>query len=94
MPISNVHHTLSNTVSKKICESDNMPHDVILHNSSKSSNNFIYVGGGSATAGTATGIHIDNGETLYFTLQPNDEPWARSDPNGLVVHVMDIRKED
>lgn len=71
-----------------------MPHDVILHNQTKSSNEYIWVAGGSAEAGTASGLQIDPGETIYMTLPPNDELWARSTPNGLVVDVMDIRKED
>lgn len=94
MPIINRHVTCSNTVSKQIVGADNMPHDVILHNQTKSSNEYIWVAGGSATAGTAHGLQIDPGDTIYMTLQPNDELWARSTPNGLIVDVIDIRKED
>ena len=31
---------------------------------------------------------------IYLDLGVNDEVWATSDPDGLVVQVMDIRKED
>ena len=94
MTIMNRQVTLSNTVAKQIAGADNMPHDVILHNSSKSSNNYIWIAGGSATAGTATGMHIDDSATIYLTLQPDDELWATSTPSGLIVHVIDIRKND
>lgn len=94
MPISNAHFTLSNVTATQIVGADNMPHDVILHNQTKSSNEYIWIGGSSASAGTADGIQIDPGDTIYLTLQPNDELFAISTPNGLVVDVMDIRKED
>jgi hypothetical protein len=71
-----------------------MPHYVVLHNATKSSNEYIYIAGGSATAGTADGLHIDPGQTIYLELGPNDEVWATSDPDGLEVQVMDIRKAD
>jgi len=94
MAIMNRQVTLSDTVATQIVGADNMPHDVILHNSSKSSNNYIWVAGGSATAGTATAMHIDDSDTIYMTLQPDDELWAISTPTGLIVHVTDIRKND
>lgn len=94
MPITSSHFTLSNTVSTQIVPPDNMQHDVILHNQTKSSNEYIWVGASSATAGTADGIQIDPGQNIYITLPPNDELWARSTPNGLVVDVMDIRQAD
>ena len=94
MAIMNRQVTLSNTVATQIVGADNMPHDVILHNSSKSSNNYIWVAGGSAAAGTGTAMHIDDADTIYMTLQPDDELWAISTPSGLIVHVTDIRKND
>ena len=94
MPITNKHFTLSNTTSTQIVPPDNMQHQVILHNQTKSSNEYIWVGGSAATAGTADGMHIDPGDTLYITVPPEDELWARSTPNGLVVDVMDIRQAD
>jgi len=93
MPIRNALYTLSNTTPTQIVGADNMPHDVILHNMTKSSNEYIFIAGSSATAGTAS-IHMDPGQTLYMTLQPDDELWAVSDPNGLEVGVLDIRKAD
>ena len=94
MAIMNRQVTLSDTVAKQIVGADNMPHDVILHNSSKSSNNYIWIAGSSATAGTGTAMHIDDSDTIYLNLQPDDELWAISTPSGLIVHVTDIRKND
>ena len=93
MPIRNALITLSDTTPTQIVGADNMPHDIILHNMTKSSNNYIFIAGSSATAGTAS-IHIDPGQTLYMTIEPNDEIWAVSDPDGLEVGVLDIRKND
>lgn len=93
MPIENSAVVLSAT-PQIIVGHDNMTHYVVLHNANKSSNHYIYVGGGSATAGTATGFHIDPAQTLYLELQPEDVIWASSDPEGLIVQVIDIRKKD
>lgn len=84
----------SNTVAKRIVGADNMPHRAVLHNATKSSNEYIWVSGGSATAGTASGMHIDPGQTIYIDLAPNDELWATSTPNGLRVQVIDMRRND
>jgi len=94
MAIINRQVTCSDTTPVQLVGADNMPHDVIIHNASKSSNNYIWIAGSSATAGTATGMHIDDAQTVYMTLQPDDEIWAVSTPSGLIAHVMDIRKND
>jgi len=39
-------------------------------------------------------MHIDPGQTIYVTLRPGDELWGLSDPNGLNVGVLDVRKND
>lgn len=83
---------LGGTVATEIVGNDNMPHDVILHNMTKSSNEYIYYGGSAVS--TTNAPHIDPGETLSLTLQPEDRLFAISDPGGLVVGVIDIRKND
>jgi hypothetical protein len=80
------------TAATEIVGHDNMPHDVILHNMTKSSNNYIFFG--DANVSTTNSPHIDPGETIQFTLGPEDRLYAVSDPAGLVVGVMDIRKND
>jgi hypothetical protein len=94
MPITSQHFTLSDVSATQIVPPDNMQHQAIMHNQTKSSNQYIWVGGSSTTAGTADGIHIDPGDTLYVTLPPGDELWASSTPSGLVVNVMDVRQAD
>ena len=80
------------TAATEIVGHDNMPHEVILHNMTKSSNQYIYFGGSAVS--TTNAPHIDPGETIQFTLGPEDRLFAVSDPAGLVVGVMDIRKLD
>jgi len=94
MPIINRQVTCSNTTPKQLVGSDNMPHDVIIHNATKSSNEYIWIAGSSATAGTGTAMHIDNAQTVYMTLRPGDEIWAISTPDGLIAQVTDIRRND
>jgi hypothetical protein len=91
MPLVHRQVTLG-TAAVEIVGHDNMPHDVILHNMTKSSNQFIFYGG--ADVSTTNAPHIDPGETIQFTLRPGDRLFAVSDPAGLVVGVMDIRKND
>lgn len=87
--------TLSDTVAQRIVGSDNMPHRAILHNATKSSNEYVYIAGSSAAAfATALGMHIDPGQTIYVDLAPNDELWATSDPDELIVQVLDMRRND
>jgi hypothetical protein len=90
MPIVNAVFTLSNVTATKIVEPATMPHNVTLHNMTKSSNNYVHIGGSGVT--TANSMHIDPGETLNLTLGPGDELYAVSDPDGLVVGVLDVRK--
>jgi hypothetical protein len=92
MPIVTRQVTLSNTTPTEIVGHDNMPHDVILHNMTKSSNAYVHYGNAEMTLLNTP--HIDPGETIQFTLRPGDRLYAMSDPNGLVVGVMDIRKPD
>jgi hypothetical protein len=92
MPIITRQATLSDTTATEIVGHDNMPHDVILHNMTKSSNEYIHYGGSDVSLTNSP--HIDPGETIQFTLRPGDRLYAMSDPDGLVVGVMDIRKPD
>jgi hypothetical protein len=80
------------TAAIEIAGHDNMPHEVILHNMTKSSNEYIFYGG--ADVSTTNAPHLDPGDTIRFTLQPGNRLFAVSDPAGLVVGVMDIRKND
>lgn len=89
MPIVTRQVTLG-TAATEIVGYHNMPHDVILHNMEKSNNKFIHYG--NADVSLTNSPHIDPGETIQFTLRKGDRLFAISDPAGLEVGVMDIRK--
>jgi hypothetical protein len=91
MPIFHSQVTLG-TAPTEIVGHDNVPHHVILHNMTKSSNSYIFYGGSAVSSTNAP--HIDPGETIQFDLKPEDRLYAVSDPAGLVVGVMDIRNKD
>lgn len=92
MPIVSRLVTLGTTATE-VVGYDNMPHDVILHNHTKSSNQYIYIGGSTAVASTNS-MHIDPAQTIYLTLRPGDRLFAVSDPAGLEIGVTDIRKNN
>jgi len=64
--------------------------EVHLHNMTKSSNQYIFVG--SSAVGTANSIHIDPGDDLSFYLPAGDSIYAISNPSGLDVGVLVLRK--
>ena len=84
--------TLSNTTATAIVGADNMPHTVTLHNMTKSSNEYIHIGPADMTL--ANSFHIDPGQTVQITLRPGDVLYGMSNPNGLVVGVLDIQNND
>jgi hypothetical protein len=90
MPLVSERYTLSNTTAVKVVTGSTKPQKVQLHNGSKSSNNFIMIGGTDVT--TANGYHIDNAESIQITLGPGDDLWAVSDPNGLSLHVLAVKQ--
>ena len=81
--------TLSETTPTLIVSKSVNPQEVTLHNMTKSSNEYIYIGPSTVT--TTNSIHIDPGETLTINLASNDDLWAVSDPSGLVVGVLAVR---
>ena len=82
--------TLSNTTATKIVAASTNPQEVHLHNMTKSSNSYVHVG--PVTVTTTNSIHIDPGENLKIMLAPGDDLWAVSDPNGLTVGVLAVKK--
>jgi len=92
MPISSSQFTLSATEATQIVAPDNMIQRVHLHNMTKSSNEYIFVGPSTVT--TTNAIHIDPGKDLEIELRPGDDLWAVSDADGLVVGVLVVTKRD
>lgn len=84
--------TLSNTTPAIIASPDNMPHTVTVHNMTKSSNEYVHIGPSDMTL--ANSIHIDPGQTIEITLRPKDSLYAMSEPDGLVVGVLDVQNND
>lgn len=78
------------TAATEIVPAWSGPQYVMLHNMTKSSNSYIFVGGSSA--GTGNTIHIDPGENLDFQLPPGDSLYALSDPNGIDVGILVMRR--
>ena len=91
MPISHSSVTLSSGTAVQVVTPQTLSQEVHLHNLTKSSNQYIYIG--SQTVGTANSIHLDPGESLTLTLGPSDDLWAVSDPSGLQLGVMTIKQD-
>lgn len=89
-----IHHDLITlgTVPSLVVPNDNMAQEVHLHNMTKSSNEYIFLGGPSVS--TANSLHIDPGESITMTLRPGDKLYALSDPSGLELGILRITKGD
>jgi len=75
------------TAAVRVLEPAMKPREVLLHNATKSSNEYIWFGGGSAVT-TSTGAHLDNAGTYQITLQPGNELWAITDSGTKNLHVL------
>lgn len=89
MITSNV-FTLSDTTAAQVVAPSTLPQEVHLHNMTKSSNQYVFIGKSDVT--DANSIHIDPGESKVIHLMPNDDLWAVSDPDGLVLGVLTVRQ--
>lgn len=78
------------TAATLIVPSFHNAQEVHLHNMTKSSNQYIFVG--SSAVGTGNAIHIDPGDDLSFYLPAGDSIYAVSNPSGLDVGVLVLRK--
>jgi hypothetical protein len=75
------------TAAVQIMGMQDNPVQLILHNGEKSSNEYIWFGGGSAVT-TSTGAHIDNAGTYQLVLKPGNELWAITDAGTKTLHVI------
>jgi hypothetical protein len=92
MPILNAKYTLSDTTRTLVVDADNMPQEVHLHNATKSSNEYVYIGNEDMTL--TNSLHLDPGESKVLTLRPKDRLFAMSDPDELDILVLVIQKHD
>ena len=75
------------TTAVQVLNQHSSPQHVILHNGEKSSNEYIWFGGGAAVT-TSTGAHIDNADTYNLILFPGNELWAITDSGTKTLHVI------
>ena len=92
MPVLNATYTLSDTTRTLVMDADNMVQEVHLHNATKCSNEYVYIGNENMTL--LNSLHLDPGESKVLHLNPKDKLYAMSDPSGLVLHVLAIQKND
>ena len=90
MTIYSAQHTLG-TAATRIVPPSTQPQEVHLHNMTKSSNSYIHIGNQNVTLSNS--IHIDPGEDRTINLQPSQDLWAISDPSGLKIGVLAVRKD-
>lgn len=83
-------YTLTSGTPTQVAGPSTQRQVVHLHNLTKSSNNYIYVG--SSTVSTTNSIHLDPGESKEMTLEPLDSLYAVSDPSGLDLGVLIVRQ--
>jgi hypothetical protein len=91
MTIHNEQITLSETTATLVVEADNNEQEVHLHNMTKSSNDYIFLG--NADMSLTNSIHIDPGETVTYRIPPGDELYAMSDPDGLELGVLRMTQD-
>ena len=90
MAIYTAQHTLG-TAPVRIVPPSTQPQEVHIHNMTKSSNEYIFLG--NSDVSDTNSIHIDPGESLALTLGPGDDLWAVSDPDGLEVGVLVVKQD-
>lgn len=86
MPIIASQITLGTATPALVVRSHHMAQDVSIHNQSKSSNQYAYIGGDSVSESNS--IHIDPGETLQLKIQSGDVLWGISNVADLKVGVI------
>jgi len=91
MPIHSDVYTLGTAIPTLIAPLDSMEQEVHVKNETKSSNEYVYIGGTDVAIGSS--FYIDPGEELTFKLGPGDQLFAVSDPDALVVGVLRITQD-
>lgn len=91
MPIFHNQFTCSVGTPVQICPPQLVAQEVHLHNLTKSSNEYIYIG--TQSVSTANSIHLDPGASVSMTLGPGDDLWAVSDPGGLKIGVLAVKQD-
>jgi hypothetical protein len=90
MTIYSAQHTLG-TAASLIVPPSTQPQEVHLHNMTKSGNSYVHVGNVDITLNNS--IHIDPGDNMTINLMPSQSLYGISDPSGLKVGVLAVRKD-
>lgn len=93
MPIENAVYTLGSATATLVASNDNQAQSVHLKNMTKSSNEYIWLGG-TSSVGTASGLELEPQEHIEIMIRPGDELWAISTPAGLKLGVLAVKKGD
>jgi hypothetical protein len=91
MPVKTAQFTCSDTTRQKIVSASTQPQFVQVHNATKSSNEYVFIGNETLTL--TNGFHIDPSGTVELWLTPNDDLYAMSDPDELEVHVLAVTQD-
>lgn len=91
MPIFHNLYTLSLGTPVQVVAPQVVPQEVHLHNMTKSSNEYIFIG--TESVSTSNAPHLDPGESVTMTLGPGDSLWAVSDPGGLELGVLAVKQD-
>jgi hypothetical protein len=91
MPVKTGQFTCSDTTRQKIVSASTQPQFVKIHNATKSSNEYVFIGNDTLTL--TNGFHIDPATTIELWLTPNDDLYAMSDPDELEVHVLAVTQD-
>ena len=83
-------YTLTSGTPTEVAGPSTQRQGVHEHNLTKSSNEYIYLGGSAVS--TTNSIHLDPGESKEITLEPLDSLYAVSDPTGLNLGVLIVRQ--
>lgn len=90
MSIYTALHTLG-TAAILVVPPSTQPQQVTMHNQTKSSNEYIHIG--NADVSLTNSMHLDPAQTIRVNLMPSQSLYAISDPAGLQLGVLAIRKD-
>ena len=90
MAIYSAQHTLG-TAAQLVVPPSTQPQEVHLHNMTKSSNEFIHIGNADVTLQNS--LHLDPSESMKIMLMPSQALYGISDPSGLTLGVLAVRKD-
>lgn len=86
MTLTGAQFTLGTATVVQIVANHHNPQRVTVHNQENQSSRFAYLGG--ADVSSANGVHLDNGQTMEFTLNPGEALFAIASHQDVEVGVI------